>query len=256
MDAFAVKFSLVDEQTQLRARISALRPAQFPTLAKFVARFTHLVSYVDKILMPLPLLADILVLAMAGSPVAPFFTQLHLQHNGRPPFTILLNSLIVLSRTLPPEISSPSMLLAGYAKQPTPARLPSSPLKRPFSTTSLCKFCQGSHWDRLCPSPTGIAARKDLPPTHRPCRFCQDNHWDIDCKDLASQRPRPGDITQPAPRETSARVALFAQGALSGGDPVQEEVDYQYLWEQDHCMDDLGGQWEPEPPNSLYPPLA
>ena len=76
VEAFAVKFSLVDEQTQLRARISALKPTQFPTLAKFVARFTHLVSYVDKVLMPLPLLADILVLAMTGSSVAPFFTQL------------------------------------------------------------------------------------------------------------------------------------------------------------------------------------
>ena len=213
VDTFAVKFSLVDEQIQLRAKMLALRPAQFPTLAKFVARFTHLVSYDDKILMPLPLLADILVLAMTGSPVAPFFTQLHLQHNGQTSFTILLNSLTVLSQTLPPPIvPPPSMLIAGYANQPAPASLPPSPVRRPFPAGIPCRFCQGTHSDRLCPSPAGIAVRKSLTPPRRPCRYCQGTHWDVDCKDMFSQKPRPGGIPLPSPQKTSARVALFTQG--------------------------------------------
>ena len=44
VDAFAVKFTVVDEQTQLRAKVTALRPTQFKTLNKFLARFKHSVS--------------------------------------------------------------------------------------------------------------------------------------------------------------------------------------------------------------------
>ena len=109
------------------------------------------------------------------------------------------------------------------------------------------------HSERLCTSPAGITARKALGAPRRPCRFCKGSHWDIDCKDLSSQKPRPGGIPLSSPQKTSARAALFTQGPLPSGDSDQEEVDYQYLWEQDHRMDGLvsGGQSDFEPP--LFP---
>ena len=41
VDAFAIKFIVVDEQSQLRTKLTALRPSQFKNLNKFLARFKH-----------------------------------------------------------------------------------------------------------------------------------------------------------------------------------------------------------------------
>ena len=75
VDHFTAKFAVVDEQFQLRAKITALRPSQFSTLAKFVDRFTHLTSYVDKLQCPSQLLVDALVNALGGSPAANHITD-------------------------------------------------------------------------------------------------------------------------------------------------------------------------------------
>ena len=191
VDAFAVKFTVVDEQTQLRAKVSALRPSQFKTLNKFLAKFKHLVSYVDKAIFPPQLQADLLVQAMTGTSAALHLTQLHISLNGKPSLPAILNLLEVLSRqpeeavkpdqavksvgaaVLPPHTN---VLLAGYANQPVPAVVPSSPTKRSFDRVEeKCRFCSNYHWSRLCPSEAGIAARLARPPL-RPCRYCGENH--------------------------------------------------------------------------------
>ena len=82
------------------------------------------------------------------------------------------------------------MMFAGFANQPTPASVPTSPLKRKSNGgEGLCRYCNGVHWGKFCTSEAAIASRHSKPPS-RPCSFCTGNHWDIDCKDLASKKPR------------------------------------------------------------------
>ena len=203
VDHFTAKFAVVDEQFQLSAKIAALRPIQFSSLAKFVARFIHLTSYVDKSQCPPQLLADSLVTALVGSPAASYITTMHLQAGGRPTLGSLLGALTVLSQSwhtsssatssttitpapLPPTppTHNPNILLAGFAIQPTPPTVYHSPVRRPSATelppTKPCKFCKEAHWDKDCklnPQRAQTPSSPLRPPLslrqpRRPCRFC------------------------------------------------------------------------------------
>ena len=237
VDHFTAKFAVVDEQFQLRAKIAALRPSQFNSLAKFVARFTHLTSYVDKSQCPPQLLADTLVTSLVGSPAAPYITTMHLQAGGRPTLGSLLSALTVLSQSwhtstastssttstptpLPPTppTTNHNVLLAGFASQPAPPTVYPSPTRRPPATepppTRPCRFCREAHWDRDCklnpqhaqspasPLRTPLSIRQP----RRPCRVCEGAHWDVDCPNVSAKKPRPG--VSPAPTNTSSRQLI------------------------------------------------
>ena len=134
-------------------------------------------------------------------------------------------------------------MLAGFANQPIPASVPTSPLKRKYD--GLCRYCNGVHWGKFCTSEAAISSRQSKPPS-RPCSFCTGNHWDIDCKDLAAKKPRPAGL-QPSrskpltgsntePRGGSVKAALLSPGSFT--EETADEQD-QYLRDQDHRFDHL-----------------
>ena len=93
MDTLQETHAVHDEQPTLRTVLAMLRPSNFPSLNAFVLEFKRLLSYVDTSFYPIPLVADMLVAALAGTQAGTAITQMEMDRGIRPSLTEMLKAL-------------------------------------------------------------------------------------------------------------------------------------------------------------------
>ena len=105
----------------LRTVLSLLRPHNFPSLSTFVLEFKHLLSYVDTSFCPIPLIADILVAAIAGTQAGTSITQMEMDRGSRPSLTEMLKALTCMGHAISPRATRALpviMAAAGWSLNP------------------------------------------------------------------------------------------------------------------------------------------